>query len=597
MVAWTEQDAALLSASWIGERILVAAFHGTDGLGVAPPGTPRVETDGLLSPAAEAIERLQPEAQRALFTALGRLGPDALDRLAALRADYAAPIVAARRDAAAPAMALGAGDAWRPMALAGAIVVLLTVATTEVRVAWDSAAGLVAAEIHKHPGVPAEVAAIVATVAGVFAGTQRGGTAPTAEPPDIPPAGTSPTAEPPVAKTPNGKSPAAKAQGAAGSAKALPAPSQNGPPPRTLPLDDAQALRAEVERLAERDGWLDPDRWKQGRLPRASHYPGAARFDDSALPSTLGLGLMRVQDSTHNAPRFRVAARLGTRKILLPRAISRLRATLHDQFGHAVSFRSATPAVALAGSLQSGSSIAAETGGVGAVALLLADPEGRNFFALSAGHVFLDRNRTALLGHDVHSPALPEDPRTRIGTVAHVSLFPTREDPAPTGGDLGLVKISDSGFLPTPDKRQLFDQRVFRRAFYPFNPETVSQELAVVKASAATPFAQATLTAIDVTIKYFYPMTRQMFAATGLQEITLADSDEKQPFRLAPGDSGALICVDHEGYTPLGLIVAGSVLAPTPPPGHISARIARDRVVGYVQTFHENIHLQGLGIH
>ncbi|OYW09016.1 MAG: hypothetical protein B7Z53_03765, partial [Rhodospirillales bacterium 12-71-4] len=217
MVAWTEQDAALLSASWIGERILVAAFHGTDRLGVAPPGTPRVETDGLLSPAAEAIERLRPEAQRALFTALGQLGPDALDRLAALRADYAAPIVAARRDAAAPAMALGAGDAWRPMALARAIVVLLTVATTEVRVAWDSAAGLVAAEIHKHPGVPAEVAAIVATVAGVFAGTQRGGTAPTPPaPPAIPPAGTSPTAEPPAAKTPNGKSPAAKAQGAAG---------------------------------------------------------------------------------------------------------------------------------------------------------------------------------------------------------------------------------------------------------------------------------------------------------------------------------------------------------------------------------------------
>jgi len=364
-----------------------------------------------------------------------------------------------------------------------------------------------------------------------------------------------------------------------------PAPGKKHAPPahgdkarRTHALTHSEALLRRDQVLGQiRDGTLLQSILKSNQPDSLFVRQGAKGLSDTwdvATPSDklfrFGAGVFGAIVDGH--PAYRVGLRIQSRKRLTNRAVTLARAELDAAFPDEISLRWTSPILCLASNptgkigswstsfgsrLAIGSPLNVAGGAFGALGLILA--EGKDFFALTAGHVIHDDGRHPPES-DVFSPPQPVECDTdhHVGTVESVATFPifdpTESFPEQTGLDFALVRM-DPSRVPLRGDRRKIGNRLHGSKVMDDQTIREQQPKRIIKSPAKNREAVGRYVQSDVRAEIMNAATGAMVLGDGLIEIEL-----EERFAVGPGDSGALICVDSEtsGLHPAAILIAAA---------------------------------------
>ena len=319
---------------------------------------------------------------------------------------------------------------------------------------------------------------------------------------------------------------------------------------------------------------------------------------DVAGQTGYAVGLKR-DDEQPEKKLFRIALRICLPHLIRAADMKRLADRFDEEAGRFFSIRTSLPIRSLwtgsARPLRIGSSLGARAGRTGAVAMLVQQANGQGAtFAVTAGHLFADKQGNVLDNVDVWSPSIlneQDSGRPANGKLASACHFPTwrpgmdTKNLAGNEGDLALVRIVDAGFVPTPRERRDFSGVAMSGQIYRHHPEHTMVGLNVVKATAKSPQTGGITTAHNVVAIIQDDFTGDELVGAGLIEIRLDRSQGRD--NLAMGDSGCCVCVDLGGLKPLGIIVAGARKSRN---ASVDSEVS---TVAYVVPFHTHKLLRG----
>jgi hypothetical protein len=290
----------------------------------------------------------------------------------------------------------------------------------------------------------------------------------------------------------------------------------------------------------------------------------------------VGFGAGLLATDREDAARYRLGLRLQLPFPVMPRFLAEISADLKKSvFGEWLSFRLTGPVQALSPSsrgaaggwrgpsqaLRIGSSIQAHPGGrIGAVGLLLEGDPGA-YFAVTAGHVFTDRQGRLMPNAQAVSPAaIPGGTSVPVGLVAQASVFPDVSGAmGPGEPDYALVRLADVGSIPGPGERRWMGRPQAVQAAQAFHRAPLRQGQRLFKAAARSAASLGMIETVETEIDVHDEVSGAILDGRGLVEMRLDRTNAGT--LIMPGDSGTLSCVVDESFTPLGIVVAGSAQA------------------------------------
>ncbi|GJD49945.1 hypothetical protein OPKNFCMD_2681 [Methylobacterium crusticola] len=295
--------------------------------------------------------------------------------------------------------------------------------------------------------------------------------------------------------------------------------------------------------------------------------PGTAYSWIHERPFTVGAGIFPVRDGG-----FGVAIRIQSRRYLRDKILDAIKAEYLRSIGPFVSVCWISPVTLLNGGIPDrwshwrgpteqlgiGSPINVAGGCIGSVGLFL--QRDRTYFAVTAGHS-LEDGGAGRPGEHVYCLPQNHPPRAtaHIGHVNHVSLPPRVQfnagplTPESTAPDFGLVAL-EPGSVPKPAIRRQIGRRGFADRIHPWNP-VVDNGLRVVKAAASSGELYGRVTATNAIVEAIDDVRGGAAWITVAVEVEF----EGRGRMLAPGDSGALVCIEDRGtLKPYGLCVVGA---------------------------------------